>query len=242
MQFNGESNNQDLYSDARWWCGIENTDTTTFPLVDFTRSANFGLDKVTSIIMRNDKTWEWEDLNNTDLPIGTTTLLAGQADYSISSSHLKIKRARVMDSQGNYHILEACKREDLTDEELNEEDGLPRKYDKMGNSVVLHPGPASSSVTLASGLELQVQRGASHFAITDTGVQPGFASPFHRLISLYSAEDYCDINDLEKRCLKVRTKIKELEAECMEHYSSRDYDQKISVKVEQNDYGQMDLI
>ena len=102
----------DLYSDARFWCGIANTDTTTYPLADFTRNANFALDRVSSLIMK------WDDTNNTDLPIATTSLVASQQDYGIAVGHLKVLKVRIKDQQGNWVSLDPINRRDLTDSQL----------------------------------------------------------------------------------------------------------------------------
>ena len=222
----------DLYSDARFWCGIANTDTTTYPLADFTRNANFALDRVSSLIMK------WDDTNNTDLPIATTSLVASQQDYGIAVGHLKVLKVRIKDQQGNWVSLDPINRRDLTDSQLTATAGDPKRYDKAGNSLFLYPKPSYAS---SGGLEVQFQRGASYFATTDTTKTPGFATHFHRLVSLYAALDYCETNDFDKRAAKIRANIQTLEAELITHYSSRDLDAKISLKIQNEDYGQIGL-
>lgn len=222
----------DLYSDARFWCGIANTDTTTYPLADFTRNANFALDRVSSLIMK------WDDTNNTDLPIATTSLVASQQDYGIAVGHLKVLKVRIKDQQGNWVSLDPINRRDLTDSQLTATAGDPKRYDKVGNSLFLYPKPSYAS---SGGLEVQFQRGASYFATTDTTKTPGFATHFHRLVSLYAALDYCETNDFDKRAAKIRANIQTLEAELITHYSSRDLDAKISLKIQNEDYGQIGL-
>ena len=140
----------DLYSDARFWCGIANTDTTTYPLADFTRNANFALDRVSSLIMK------WDDTNNTDLPIATTSLVASQQDYGIAVGHLKVLKVRIKDQQGNWVSLDPINRRDLTDSQLTTTAGDPKRYDKVGNSLFLYPKPSYAS---SGGLEVQFQRG-----------------------------------------------------------------------------------
>lgn len=242
MQLQSETNNLDLYSDCLWLCGLLSTDTTSYPIKDFTRNANFAGDRVATLIMRSDNTWEWDDTNNTDLPIGTTTLVAEQQDYSIAVTQLKILRVRVKDAQGNYQILDQVNRRDLTNSELTESSGLPRKYDVIGNSIMLYPKPKAGSVTTTAGLELQFQRGFSYFIYTDTTKVPGFATPYHRLISLYCALDYCEANELDKRAIRCQNKINALEAELIEHYSRRERDVQPTISIQKEDYGQEALI
>lgn len=241
MQFNSEANNLDLYSDARYWCGISASDTTTYPLADFTRNANFGLDRAVALIQRADNVWEWDDTNQTDLPIATTTLVADQQDYGLAVTHLKLLRVRVKDAAGNYRVLPQINRRDLHDSQLTAPSGMPRGYDVLGNSIFLYPKPAASAVTTSQGLELQFQRGASYFTTSDTTKTPGFATQFHRLVSLYAALDYCNIKDLDKRAKKIEANIAKMEADLLDFYSSRDADMKVSLKPPSEDYGQLAL-
>jgi len=237
MQFNSETNNLDLYSDARFWCGLANDDTTSYPLVDFTRNANFGLDRAVALIQKSDGVWKWDDTNSSDLPLATTSLVASQPDYSIAVTHLKIERVRAKDSAGNWITLTRVNSRDLTDTD-RAATGTPSQYYLRGNSIFLVDAPSYAS---SGGLEVTFQRGASYFASTDTTKTPGFATQFHRLISLYAALDYCEANDLESRAQKVRAKIQVMEADVIDFYSSRDTDMRVSLSVQGEDYGQSAL-
>lgn len=239
MQFNSETNNLDLYSDARFWCGISSSDTTTYPLADFTRNANFALDKVTALIFKSDGKWQWDDtVQTSELLDVNTALVANTQKYAVSVTWLKIGKVRVKDQQGNWITLEPADRRNLTDNQLTATAGNPKQYDILGNWLYLHPKP---SYSLSGGLEIQFQRGASYFATTDTTKTPGFATHFHRLISLYAALDYCEVNSLDKRASKIRANIQTMEAELIQHYSSRDADAKVYLKIQNEDYGQIGL-
>lgn len=239
MQFNTHATNQDLYSDSRWWCGLANDDTTSFTLAEFTRGANFALDRITSLIFKADNKWEWDDSNQTDLPIATTNLVSGQADYGIPVTHLKIHRVRIKDSAGNLIILTPANRRDLTDAELTEGNGTPRKYDKLGNSIFPYP---KTNYASTGGLEVQFQRGASLFITTDTTKTPGFAAHLHRLISLYPARDYCLVNELNSRLVNINAEIAKLELDLIDHYSQRNFDEKQSLALQKEDYGELGLV
>ena len=246
MQLSGENNNLDLYSDARYWCGIPLTDTTTLDLPTFVRSANFGLDRVISIILRADGKWQFDDSNNSgELLDITTDLVAGTQKYAILLIWLKIKKVRIKDSAGNFITLHPIDRDILTDNQLRADAGDPKRYDKLGNFLYFHPTPNHSAT---AGIEVQFQRGASFFLFDDTTKEPGFATDFHRLISLYGALDYCEINDLDRRAQKIRLKIGNppmdgipgsgMEGELAAHYARRDTDQKVGLRVRREDYGQ----
>lgn len=220
-----------LYADTLAWSGAT---STTYPVdPDFTRNANFALDRVVSLIQKSDTLWEWEDINNTDLPLATTALVSGQADYALSVTHLKILRVRIKDASGNWITLKPKNRKRLTDGELAAS-GTPSTYDLMGNSIILNNIPNYAS---SGGLEIQFQRGASYFIVGDTTKTPGFAIQFHRLISLYAALDWTEQNEMEKRSRKIRENIARMEAELVEFYSDRTRDEAPSISLRQEDYG-----
>jgi len=246
MQLSGETNNLDLYSDARKWCGIDLTDTTTLPLAEFVLSANFGLSRVNSLILRSDGKWQHNDENlSTELLDLTTNLVAETQKYAIKTTWLKIKKVRIKNQQGEFVTLQPVDREQLSDLQLRADSGDPKYYDKLGRFLYLYPKPNYSST---GGMEVQFQGDADLFAFDDTTKQPGFASQFHRLISLYGALDYCEQNDLEKRVGKILLKIGTpqldgargtgMEGELMAHYSDRDTDQKVGLRTRREDFGQ----
>ena len=236
MVLSGETNKLDLYSEARSWSGIPLTDTTTLTLANFVRSANFGLDRVIALIMRADGKWQFDDANNSGEVLDVSTaLVSGTQIYAIGITWLKIKQVRIKDTGGNWITLDSVDRRQLNDSQLTADAGDPKHYDKLGNYLYLHPKPNYDS---AGGLEVQFQRGASYFVYNDTTKTPGFATQFHRLIALYGALDYCEINDLDKRASKVQNKITSMEAELIEFYSARDTDQKVGLRTSREDYGQ----
>lgn len=57
---------------------LVDTDSNTYSVVDKTRNFNIALDELTGIIIGCDGTWQWDDTNYTDLPIGTSTLTTSQ--------------------------------------------------------------------------------------------------------------------------------------------------------------------
>src|SRR6185503_10870896 len=101
MQFNSEANGQDLYSDARFMCGIDETsDTTSYPINAFTRNANLAVDKVESLILKADG-WKYDDVNQTGELIDTSqTITNGTNKVSIQATWLGINRVRITDAAG----------------------------------------------------------------------------------------------------------------------------------------------
>ena len=218
MQYNEETDKNDIVNDVYFWTGAN---SVSYAIEDLTRNANRALDMVVAIIMRVSKKWKYDDTNNTDMPIGTIDLVVGQRDYPIDSEHLKIKKVRVKDGGGYWNTLTPIRIEDVSDSLEQETNGLPAYYVKNGNSLLLYPKAASGSVTTTSGLEVTFQRGATYFTITDTTETPGFAIPFHRLVSLYTSQDY---GFLPVRKSAGELLIAKLEKELEEFYGERDDD------------------
>lgn len=234
MEFSNPTTEEGLYEDALWLTG---SDSTTFDIKDFTRAANFALNRVTSKIFKNDNRWKHSDSNNPDRDIATSDLVANQEDYSMEVSHLKIKRVRMKDANGTLVTLKPVDRRDLSDDILNST-GTPQYYDKDGMSILPFPIP-DYSTTGNSGIEIEFQSGPLFFVATDTTKQPGFASLFHRLISLYPAQDWLlsnatRQNPLTHRINLVNALIKELEADLESHYLNRDVDDAPTLKIKKS--------
>jgi len=241
MQVSSETNNLDLYSDARFLCGILLTDTTTYPLADFVRNANFGLDKVNALAMKADGKWKFIDNNSATGMIDTSVALeSGTPTYAIPITWLKMGRVRAKDAQGNFNTLTPVDRRQLSDSKLNDSTGgNPKYYVQEGTVVRLLPTPNYDST---GGLEVQQQMGSTYFAYNATTTVPGFDSRFHRLISLYGAKDYCVVNSLNERSSFINAELLIMEQEFMVAISSRDSDQKATLIGKREDFGQRGLI
>jgi hypothetical protein len=237
MVWNSETNQDDLVSDITFFT---DADTIAYPLADRARNANRGLDRVVQLILKSDGHWEWDDtVQSTELLDVSTALVSGTQKYAIGITWLKIGKVRIKDSAGNWISLTPKDRKLLTDAELTASASTPKYYDRMGNFIYLYPKPNYAST---GGLEIQYQRGAAYFVPGDTTKTPGFASHFHRLISLYSALDYCEVNDMEKRASKIQAKIKLLEEELVAHYADRSGDDQPAMRVQKEDFGERALI
>lgn len=225
MLYNSGTNS--IVADVHYWAG---TDAVTYPIADITRNANQALSKVVEMIMRSAGRWQFDDTNYDDLPIATTDLVANQTNFSLAVSHLKVARVRIKDKQGKWKILRPVDRRDLSEDELNAT-GVPDKYDKLGVSLFFFP---LQDYDQSQGVEVQFERDADYFETDDTTKAPGFASTFHRLISLYTALDYTEPNELEARSRKISKRIERMEAELVEFYSDRDRDEQPFMQTEGN--------
>ena len=115
--------------------------------------------------------------------------------------------------------------------------GMPQKYDKIGNSIFLYPKPSSSYVTLAKGLKAYFQRNVTYFTTTDTTKEPGFAAPFHRILSVGAAYDYCLANGMPDKMKSLEKEIAKIESGLITFYSQRDRDEKVTMRLKKENYG-----
>lgn len=217
------------------------TDSTSYPLADKLRNINLNFYDVVTDIIRYNSNWEWDDTNKTDYPIGTTTLVASQRDYTLPSNFLKLLRVEVLDSAGNYQKVQEFDEQQigvgLT--EFMKSDGLPLYYREVGNSIELYPAASATSTTLAAGLKVYYTRTQTEFTNADAAVSPGFSANFHRILSLGAAYDFAStkltnnpglVNSLRGRLDKMREDVKE-------YYSSRNREvkPKLSARVKNYD-------
>ena len=197
LEFYNSVNRKGLVDDVLFLC---NTTTASYPITDIIRNINQAYHDVTRLIWECQDSWQYDDSNATDLPIATTTLVASQHDYAIPSTAQKVRRVEVLDSASNYNLLRSIDQRDVNVaiSEFNETAGLPSYYDLLGGSVFLYPAPAAANCTLAAGLKIYFNRDITEFTTASTTDVPGFATPFHRLLSLGAAINYeADVDRLK---------------------------------------------
>lgn len=239
--FNSGTNS--LYADALFWSGAT---FDTFPIdPDFTRSANFAVQRITAVIQKCDNTWKYNDNNSSSELIDSSTNLTTTNKYAISLVWLKIARVRVKDPNGNWVTLKKVTRDELTDAQLSAV-GTPWAYYKLGKYIYLVGTP---NYAASAGLEVQFQTVAELFVVADTTKEPGFAPQFHRLVSLLAALDFTDSNEMTKRSARILEKIGRepdlvsgdpgsgMFRELVAFYVERDQDGIQSANVRKEDYG-----
>lgn len=218
-----------------------NTDSVSFLIAQKTRLINSRLDDVVSLILGSDGRWEWDDTNNTDLPIGTITLVNEQQDYSLSGGTLlNVTRVEVKDINGDYYLLTPLSQRDITSQALSEFQktaGRPIFYDKLGDSIFLYPKPSTTYVTAAAGLKVYYQRIPSYFLVTDTTKTPGFSPLFHRILSIGAALDYCYANELINKINILTPLFQKMEQGLVSFYAGRSRDESVSMSLRKENWG-----
>jgi len=181
MQYNSHADSQDIVSLAN---DLASTDNTVYPLAQKTRAANKSMRSIWNWIFEAYGGWVYDDSNNTDFPVATTTITANQQDYSIPSEALEVTDLEVKDSSGNWHDLAAITKEEIdklqAENEFYKTAGLPLYYMLIAGSFKLFP---KSDYTQTASLRCSFTRGVTSFASTDTTKTPGFVSQFHEAVA-----------------------------------------------------------
>ncbi len=186
-----------IYSDTTNNLGIiqditfkTNAGLSEYTIADRTRNINNWYMKVTGWIITADGRWRWDDTNQTNLSVATTNLVADQQDYGILSATpdtdedwLVVERVE-MDTDSDVGLVltpfdENDKGMALT--EYQKTAGQPYQYRMDGTQIFIYPKP---NYDKTNGLRVYFQRAPLLFAATDTTKKPGFASPYHEILSL----------------------------------------------------------
>jgi len=167
-------------------CG---TTASIYTLKAKTARVNQGLDRFFYLALLGDGTWQFDDSNQTTLPIGTADLVSGQLDYSFASELLMISKVLIKNSAGNWAELPQVDQSqgsalNIYAPPISNPGGIPTAYDILGNSLLLDPIPNYAST---GGLKVVFKRNASKFVSSDTTKVPGIPSLFHNYLCRYAA-------------------------------------------------------
>lgn len=219
-------NVSDIKLDIDFLCG---TTTATYPTADKIRNINQAYHDVARQIWAVADDWEYDDSNKTDLPIATANLTHAQQDYEMPSTAQRIERIEVLDSNSNFQLIKPIDKSDVNMalSEYKETDGMPLVYDLIGRSIFLYPTPSSASVTTAAGLKVYFARDITEFASTASTASPGFATAFHRILSLSAC--ICFEKEPQQRALFVNMKGK-LENGLASFYGHRHREYRTRIK------------
>lgn len=214
---------------------LTKTNVNSFTNADMAVLATHAINRVASLINQADGRWEFDDSNQTDLPIATTALVSGQQDYALAVTHTNIERVELKDSDGNWGKLTPIDQADVYDQSVTDfmsGGGTPLYYDKMGSSLFLYPAPDYSQ---AASLKIYFTRPPVALLSSDissTTVSPGFNALYHDLIALWIAYDYALANGLPN-ANQLMVEIDRKEEALKEDFALRSKDEHIVLKARQ---------
>lgn len=176
---------------------ICNTNAVTYPVIDKTARLNQALDRFFALALLGDGDWEFDDSNQTDLPIGTTNINSGQYDYTFASELLMISKVMVANTNGDFNELFPIDQSEGMSRNLyiqpTNNTGTPNRYDVLANSLLLDPIP---NYTANGALKVIFKRNATRFVVGDTTKEPGIPSLYHEFLARYASAPYLLANRL----------------------------------------------
>lgn len=234
MQFSDTTNKTGIVEDITFLTGF---DTNSYALADRTRNANRWYYKAVMAAWRASSDWEFDDANQSNMPIATTTLVADQKDYTIPTNALRILRVEVKDSAGNWVLVQPFDETQIgvALDEFEKTSGVPRYYRLTRRSVIMHPAPSAAAMTLTAGLKIYFLREVDEFTVADTTQEPGIAEPFHRVISLGASYDFALAKGLQNTAV-LKQEVEQLLAELGQFYSARHRNFKAQLRVRKENY------
>lgn len=178
---------------------------------DLTRNLNIAYQDVARLIWESDGGWSFDDNNNTDSPKVTKTLGNLSATYTVPTTAFRIEQIEIKDSGGNWSKLKPTSYHAITGspEAYNSTGGLPTEYALEGNEIRLFPPPFSGNVTLVSGMALRISRSVTEFAVSASSTTPGFATPFHRLLSFAAAIDFTQDDKMKQSLVLMKQRLEQ---------------------------------
>lgn len=215
-----------ISQDVHSLCG---STSGTYTPTNLIRNVNIEYQNVARLIRESAGGWSYSDNNTTNSPKWTTTLTHGTQGYNIPSTIQKIQEVTVKDSAGNWVKLLPFDLHDtsLAPQEYYQSAGFPIYYDLVGTQIDLYPTPSSAYATLTSGMVVFVDRDITEFATTATTTIPGFATPFHRILSLAASIDF--LQDNQQKMFLAQQKAR-LEQGLTKFYSNRSVESRTAIK------------
>ena len=194
MKFNDTADGLGLIQDCEDLTnlGAAGISGSTALMKTFTRWINAWNHKVSTIILKSQDNWDFDDSNKSTYPVLTTNLVASQQDYILPTGTLKLKRVKLAADGTNWYWAEPIDSDEATGGTTattfsTNEDASKPKYDVVGNSIFIYPTPTANRT---SCLKIWIAREMDEFTTASTTTEPGFDEPFHRMLSLGASYDY----------------------------------------------------
>lgn len=220
---------------------LTNSDSTSYPDAQMLINLNEWYQKVASMIFESQDESDFDDARNSDYPIETTALVAGQRDYPIpvSNGMLKIKRVDITYDNTTWYraspIDDGAVTNDMGASLANTDQNFIRqnpRYDIKYNSVWVYPAATASDVTAGASIRIEWERNVTPFTLSDftTGTAiPGYDAPFHPILAQGAAYDYAFARQLPQLA-QLQTSLQDWEARLRQHYSHKVVDRTLQMQ------------
>lgn len=198
----------------------------------FTRNINTWLHKIVTMIFGAQDEWQWDDINQTNYPIITTSLVANQQDYTLPAAlgMLKIERVEVSYDSGS--TWQRCQPFDKNESDqpvgnqtsVNNDFSIATPfYDIEYNTIMLYPIPTAIST---NGLKIWYLRSAIEFVSSDTTKVPPIDIAFHNMLAIGASLDYASAKGMPV-AETLASELQDYEARLRQYYGSKDLDRRM---------------
>jgi len=232
MQFSNTTTRGGLIQDCERLTdkGVGTISGNTNELKDFTARINKALSEVFHLIFSSSGIWNFDDSNQTDLPVAKRDIVSGTDSYLLPDGITSIERIDIYDADGNTWELQQYPLYKITNGEADflTGGGRPIYYRLFGDVVKVYPAP-NYDATL--GLAVYFGRELVSFSSTDTTAEPGFASPYHDILSLMASADWFIAKQPQSPTLvKLEQKLLQRRADLVNYYRRRNrgYNPRVS--------------
>lgn len=206
-------------------------------LKQFTRHINVWYHKTITMILASQDSWDFDDSNNTDYPIGTIPLTtARDITFPLSSNILKIKRIDITYDGTNWNraVLNDSGVSSLgygNDALLDSNFSINNpRYDLVGaNGIFVYPAATTAQVSAGAAIRIEFYRDIVEFTIADTTKTPGFDTPWHKMISLGACITYAKSKNLPSLA-DFENEYADYEQRLKQYYGQKDTDNEFIVK------------
>lgn len=192
LAFSSPTDNQGIVEQSRTFTRV---DSVQWSIAKIVASVNNYLDLVTGYAIGADRRFQWDNTNQTKLPIGTTDLNINQNTYSFLTDEqgnqiVTLTRVDIKDPNGVWRQLKLIDQTDITGFGLDSTlatPTLPMYYDKIADNIIrLYPAPAT---TVTAGLKFYFQRTSPYFTASSTTQTTGFSGLIDRGFVIAAALD-----------------------------------------------------
>jgi len=214
---------------------------------------NKAYNDINILILQSEDEWDFDDKNRTlNFPILTTSLTAGQQDYTLpstisgqASDISKLKRVEITYDGSNWYRanpLDINEYDKAVSETTNISGDFVTTapyYDLQYNSIFLYPIPSADS---SAGLKIWVNRSLTEFTSDDLGTnptttRPGFDRQFHDMVALKPSIDWLNVKTENFATAdRLKREYQEMEVKLLNYYGSKQKDRNYMFKAEYIDY------
>lgn len=235
MVFSDTTNLNGLIQRCEDYTGIGNTNISgdAITLKKFTANLNEALYELIVKIMKSQDEYDWDDVNYTDYPIGTSPLTTNR-DYTFPTSmkFLTIKRLDITWDGTNYYQATPVDSAQMkfglgnaSDEDSNFSLTEPR-YDVKSNGFWLYPKATAAQVTAGAKMRIEFTREFDEFTSGDASQEPPVDRPFHDLVAIGGSIKWAVMKD-QVRAQNLKSLYDEGIEEMRTYYGRRNTDSQL---------------